>query len=442
MTAFVVGGFESIVMNVLRLFAFSVPLIALSPAHSQPAEKLPSLAANRSGETIVAVVNGEIITQHDLELKTKLALVTSGLADTPEMREKIVGPTLHRMVDEYLKIQLAAREKLTVSNEEVATDFASLDEQNHLPPGGLLKLLAARGVDPDALRQQLRADIAWSKFVHYSLAKRVHVSENAVQTRLEAIKANLGKPEYLVSEIFLSVDDPKSEAQVRDLAERLSEQVRQGAPFEAIARQFNQSGGTDGNLGWVSDGMLDDDLLKPLSGLAVKGVTPPIRTADGYYILNLREKRKVGEGWGVGAYVDLMIIDLNSISSASQAERDLQMQRLHDLLAPAKNCDDLTSLSKQIPSASLNLMEKEPEAQLPNKVLPLIKDLKPGQISEPIDTQKGRRFFAVCGRGNSNAEALPSPDDIRRQMESEQLDLVTKRFLLNLQSDAVVDIRK
>lgn len=428
-------------MKVSRFSAFVVSLVALSSAYAQPpAAKPPTL--NRSGESVVAVVNGEIITQHDLEEKTRLALLTSNLADTPEMRARVVGPLLHRMVDEDLKIQMAAKERLPVTADEISSEIAVLDQQNHLPAGGLLKLLSSKGVEPEALRQQLRAEIAWSKLVHYSLAKKVHVSENAVQTRLEALQANLGKPEYLVSEIFLSTEDVKNEAQVRDLAQRLTEQMHQGAPFEAIARQFNQAGSADGNLGWVSEGMLDDDLLKALAGLEPKGVTPPIRTPDGYHILTVREKRKVGEGWGSGPTVDLMILDLNSMASAGQAERDSQMQRLRDFLAPAKSCDDLTRLSKQSPSASVEIMVKTPESQLPAKVGPLIKDLAPGQISEPIDTAKGRRFFAVCGRGTGDSGGLPSADDIRRQMEDEQLQLLTRRYLLNLQSDAVIDIRQ
>lgn len=429
-------------MKVSRFFLLFAGLSALSPAFAQPAEKLPVLAPKRAGETIVAVVNGEVITQHDLEEKTKLALVTAGLADTPEMRERVVGPLLHRMVDEDLKIQAAAKERLAITPEDLSSQISSLDEANHLPPGGLMKLLAAKGASPDTLRQQLRAEIAWSKLVHYVLTKRVHVSENAVQTRLDALKANQGKPEYLVSEIFLAVDDPKSEGQVHDLAERLTDQMHQGAPFEAIARQFNQAGAVDGNLGWVSYGMLDDDLLKVLGTLDPKGVSAPIRTPDGYHILNLREKRKVGEGWSNGATLDLMVIDLNSLASAGQAERDSQMQRLKDFLAPAKNCDDLTAFSKQSPSASVEIKEKLPETQLPAKVAPLIKDLSPGQISEPIDTAKGRRFFAVCGRGTGNSEALPSAEDIRRQMEDEQLELVSRRYLMTMQAGAIVDIRQ
>jgi peptidyl-prolyl cis-trans isomerase SurA len=346
------------------------------------------------------------------------------------------------MVDEDLKVQAATREKIAVSADDIAADMDAIEKQNHMPPGGLTKLLAAKGIETEALRQQIRADIAWARLVHQVLIRRVHVSDNAVTTRLEAIRANLGKPEYHAAEIYLSLDNAKSEAEVRDLAERLSEQMRKGAPFSAIARQFNQAGAADGNLGWVSEGMLDDELMTALGGLQPNEVTPPIRTTDGYYILTLLEKRKVGEGLGDGSTIDLMIIDLNSLSSASQAERDVQMQHLRDALAPAKNCDDLARLSKQVPSAAVNVMEKLPEAQLPSQVVPLIEDLPPGQVSAPIDTAKGRRFFAVCGRGSGNADGLPSAEDIRHRMEDEQLELVARHYLLDLHSDAVVDIRR
>jgi len=417
-------------MTFSRLFAFIALLGAAVPALAQ------------SGESVAAVVNGEVITQHDLDARTKLSLVTSALEDTPDMRARVMGPLLRRMVDEDLKVQYATRSKVTVSPEEIAAQLEAIEQQNHLPKGGLAKLLASKGVEMEALRQQVKADIAWSKLVHQVLIRKVHVSDNAVSSRLEAIKANLGKPEYHVAEIYLAVDDPKDQPEVRNLADRLADQMSHGAPFGAIARQFSQAGAADGDLGWVSEGMLDDELMAALAQLKPNGVTAPILTTDGFHILTLLEKRKVGEGWGGGASVDMLVIDLNSLASASLAERDLQMQHLRETLAPAANCDDLATLSKQAPSASINRLEKLPESQLPANVPPLIKDLRPGQISEPIDTPKGRRFFAVCGRSSGVSAGLPSADDLRRQMEDQQMELVTRHFLLDLHGDAIVDIRR
>jgi peptidyl-prolyl cis-trans isomerase SurA len=428
-------------MRILRVFALTIVTAALFPAAAQSAEPLPSLPTLRSGDPIAAVVNDDVITQRDVEQRTRLALLSSNLPDTPDMRTRVLGSLLRRMIDEDLKIQAASKAKITVSASDITAQMESIEQQNHLPAGGLVKLLTSKEIEPEALRQQVRAEIAWARLVGHVLARDVHISENAVTTRLDAIRANLGKPEYHVSEIYLDVESEKDEAEARDLAERLVDQIQRGAPFAAIARQFNQSGAAEGNLGWVSEGMLDDDLLAALGQLQLNGVTAPIRTTDGYHILMLLEKRKVGEGMGIGPTVDLMTIDLNSLSSSNQAERDLQMKHLRDILTPAKSCDDLVRLSQQVPSAATTLAEKLPESQLPAKVASLIKDLAPGHISEPIDVPKGRRFFAVCARAPGTTDGLPSAETIRRHMEEEQLQLVARRYLVTLHRGAVIDIR-
>ena len=423
-------------MRILGLFA----LFLVSAAHAQTTAKLPE--TQHPLDSVAAVVNGDIITWRDVDARTKLALISSSLPDVPDLRGQVQNAQLRRLIDEDLKIQSATKERIPVSDDDIKTQLAAIEQQSRLPVGGLAKLLASKGIEMEAMRQQVRAEIAWARLVHLILTRKLHVSENAVTTRLDAIRANLGKPEYHAAEIFLSLDDSKNEAEVRDLAERLTSQMHQGAPFTAIARQFNQAGAADGDLGWVSEGMLDDELMTELSRLQPNAVTPPIRTTEGYHILTLLEKRKVGEGIASGSNTDVMIIDLNSLSSAGQAERDLQMQHLREALVPAKSCEDLTLLSKQVPSAQVNIVEKMPQAQIPAKVAAQIKDIAPGQITEPIDTPKGRRFFSVCGRGAASAENLPSADDIRHQMEDEQLELIARRYVFDLHARAVIDIRR
>jgi peptidyl-prolyl cis-trans isomerase SurA len=403
---------DGVVMKFIGLVALVIFSAAGFSLSAQPVTTSPP-TVRRADEPVAAIVNDDVITQRDVDLRMKLALYNANLADTPDMRSRLLAPLLQRMIDEDLKIQAAAQQKIIVSPEDIKAQIEALELQNHLPPGGLVKLLASQGIEIDALRQQIRAEIAWSGLVRHVLAREVRVSES----------------------------DPKNEGKVRDLAERLTEQVRKGAPFGAIAQQFSQAGAPDGNLGWVSEGMLDDEFIAALDNLAPHGVTPPIRTSDGYHILTLLEKRKVGEGMGSGPTVDLMMIELNSLPSAKSAERDLQMQHLRQILAPARNCDDLTELSRQVPSATITVTKKLPETEIPTRVAPLIKDLSPGQLSEPIDAPKGRRFYAVCERSQGNSEQLPTADEIRHRMEEEQLELVVRRHLLTLRRGAFIDIR-
>jgi peptidyl-prolyl cis-trans isomerase SurA len=400
----------------------------------------PVSRAADEAERVAVVVNDDVISVHDLDQRMKLVLMSSNLPDSVETRSRVMPQVVRRMIDERLELQEAAKQKVEIDPGEVAGALANVERSNNMPRGAMEKLLRARGVDPDTLRQQIKAELAWNETVHQELTRDIHVGDDAVNTRLANLKASIGKPEYLAGEIFLAVDGPRNEEQVRGLAERLIEQMRNGAPFQSLAQQFSQNGG-GGQLGWVSEGMLDDELMRALSRLQVNNITPPIRANDGYHIMLLIDKRKIGDGMSSGPSVDLLTIDLNSLPSATFAERDAQLQRFKQAMAPINGCDNLEKASKDMPSTTYNRADKVAEGGLPQEVNTLLGKIEIGQLSDPIDMVNSRRFFAVCGRHADQPNGLPSYDDIKRRMEAEQLDNLSKRYLRDLHRNAYLDVR-
>ena len=400
---------------------------------------IPARAADEA-ERVAAVVNDDVISVHDLDQRLKLVLLSSNLPDSVETRSRVMPQVVRRLIDEHLELQEAAKQKVEVESGEIVNSLATIERQNNMPRGAMEKLLRTRGVDPETLRQQIKADLAWNDTVRQELTRDIHVGDDAVNTRLANLKASIGKPEYLAGEIYLAVDGPRNEEQVRGLAERLIEQLRNGAPFQSLAQQFSQNGG-GGQLGWVSEGMLDDELMRALSRLNINSITPPIRANDGYHIMLLMDKRKIGDGMSSGPSVDLLSIDLNSLPSATFPERDAQLKRFQEAMAQYTGCDNLEQGSKNTPSTSYSRTDKVPEASLPPEVAALISKAEIGKLSDPIDMPNSRRFFAVCGRHADQANGLPSYDDIKRRMESEQLDNLAKRYLRDLRRNAYVDVR-
>lgn len=391
-------------------------------------------------QRVAAVVNEDIISVHDVEQRMRLVLLSSALPDSVETRSRMIPQVMRRLIDEHLQIQEAERLKLSVTSSEIAGSMATIEHQNNMARGSFEPFLQSRGVNPESMRQQIRAELGWMQVVRHEMSSQVHVSEEGVESRLQALRSNLGKPEYQVGEIFLAVDDPRREDEERSLAERLIEQMRLGAPFSALAQQFSQTGASGGNLGWVSEGMLDEALTKALAKLEVNTVTPPIRTVDGYHILMLLDKRKIGEGMSNGPTIDVLTIELTSLPSATLAERDVQIKRLREALAPGKNCDDYERLVKEVPSATYNRAVKIPVAQVPTQIESMIHDLPAGGLSAPVDTPNSRRMFAVCAREDDTG-GLPSRDTIRRRMEDEQMDVLARRYLRDLRRSAFVEIR-
>ena len=407
----------------LALAAFSAPVLAADEA-----------------ERVAAVVNDDIISVHDLDQRLKLILISSNLPDTVETRSRVMPQVVRRLIDEHLELQEAEKQKVTVEAGEVNVAVANLERQNNLPHGAMEKTLRQNGIEIETLRQQLKADLAWSDVVHQELSRDIHVGDDAIHTRLDNLKESIGKPEYLAGEIFLAVDGPRNEDQVRSLAERLIDQLRQGAPFQSLAQQFSQNGGS-GQLGWVSEGMLDDELMRTLGRLPVNNVSPPIRANDGYHIMMLIDKRKIGEGMSSGPSVDLLNIELTSLPSATYPERDAQLARFKEAMAPISGCDNLEKASKNMPSSSYSRADKVPLASLPNEVVALIDKLDLGQLSDPLDVANARRFFVVCGRHDDQPGGLPSYDDMKRRMEGEQLENLARRYLRDLRRNAYVDVR-
>ncbi len=391
-------------------------------------------------ERVAAVVNDDIISVHDLDMRLKLVLMSSNLPDTVEARSRVMPQVVRRLIDERLELQEADKQKVNVEPAEVTVAVQNIEHQNNMPRGAFEKMLRQRGVDPETLRQQVKADLAWSDVVHQELTRDIHVGDDAVNTRLANLKAQIGKPEYLAGEIFLAVDGPRNEDQVRGLADRLLDQLRQGAPFQSLAQQFSQNGG-NGQLGWVSEGMLDDELMRALARIPVNNVSPPIRANDGYHILMLLDKRQIGAGMSSGPSVDLLNIELTSLPSATFAERDAQLARFREAMAPISGCDNLEKASKNTPSTNYSRGDKVALAGLPSEVLGLISKLDIGQLSEPLDVINAKRFFAVCARHEDQPGGLPSYEDIKRRMESEQLENLARRYLRDLRRNAYVDVR-
>ncbi|HXP96368.1 MAG TPA: peptidylprolyl isomerase [Telmatospirillum sp.] len=397
--------------------------------------------AAQETERVAAVVNDDIVTLHDLEQRMRLALASSNFPDTMESRSRVGPQVLRGLIDDRLKTQEAKRLKISISPAEIASSIATIERQNNMPAGSFEPFLKSKGIELDTMREQIRAELSWVRVVRHELVPDLHIGEAEIDARLASLQANLGKPEYLVAEIFLAVDDVRREAEVRTLAERLIEQMHQGAPFPALARQFSQTGAAGGDLGWIAQGSLDDELMAALAKIDKGNITPPIRTVDGFHIMLLRDKRLAGQGEQGEPIYDIMTIHLPVLPGSTPAERETQLKQMRDLIASDKSCDEDEKQIKQvIATADYSRAPKIKRSEIPAEVFSLISGLGPRQVSTPLEENRSRRIFTVCGRVDPKS-GLPSRDDIRTRIEDEQLDIMAKRYIRNLRRAAFVEIR-
>lgn len=255
-------------------------------------------AQSLKAESIAVVVNDDAISMSDVEARLKLIMVSSGMPRTAEVQERLAPQIINVLIDERLMIQEAARQEIVIPPEEIEAGFAKIAGQNNMTPDQFRAVLRREGIPPKTLEDQIRSQIAWAGVVQATLKAQVRVSEGEIASAIERMRAGIGKARWLAAEIFLPVSTPADDSNVRQLAQRLSAQIKDGqVPFQRVANQFSQSAGASkgGDLGWVQEGQLAPELESVLAQMNEGELSQPVRSPDGYHILLLRKKGAVAE---------------------------------------------------------------------------------------------------------------------------------------------------
>lgn len=391
---------------------------------------------------IAAVVNDEIISVYDLETRTALLLVSTNQQNTQESRRRIAPQVLRSLIDEKLKLQEAKRLGIKIDNREVNASYALIEKQNKMPKGGLDKVLARNGIPKTAMTDQIRADIAWVRTVVQRASLQPPISEEQVDEKLAEIESNKGKPEMLVAEIFLAVDSPKKATEAGSQAVRLLENLKNGAPFPALAQNFSQSASAaiGGNLGWIKQGQLGQKLDAALASMQPGQISEPIRTNAGYYILFLRKRRADPGMEGLDdVYVTLKQLFFPVPANAPADAVANKTAAANAARARAATCGDMDKLALETASPMSGSLGRVKTSALPDQIRQAVENLKVSTASQPVRTSDGMVVLMVCKREGATNDTLKVR--IRRMLREKRHDLLARRYLRDMRRTALVDIR-
>lgn len=255
-------------------------------------------AAQAAEALIAATVNDRAIAVSELKERMKLIAVSSGLPNTPEVRENLQNQVINSLIEEQIKLQEAEKLGLQITAEDIESGLGQIAKQNKMEADQFRNAVINSGIDIKTMEDQIRAEIAWTKIVQKKIRSKVVVSDNDVANIMERFSRLDGTQEYLLAEIVIPVDneDDKSEKSVKRIAQDLIKQMKAGkAPFSVVARQFSKAAGAQngGDVGWIQSEQLPEKIRTAIDSMETGQITAPIRTQDGYNIILLRDKRTI-----------------------------------------------------------------------------------------------------------------------------------------------------
>ncbi len=392
---------------------------------------------------IVAIVNEDVVSAFDLEARVSMAIYSTNLPNTPEMRQRLLRPVLRNLVDEILQVQEALRQGVRVRDSEIQRAMEEIAVNIGAPAGGLAEQLAQVGIPVSAVESQVRAQIVWGKFVNQRLRPTLDVSDEEINAELERLEASRGLPEYLLSEIDLYPDATTTDAALLATAADLVAQLRGGADFAGVAAQFSQGAlaRAGGDLGWLREGQSRPEIDAALAGMAIGDISEPIRTLDAVHILFLRDKRRVLEQDNREVEVYLSQILLPAEAGDEEGGATQRLTQAAEISVGISGCDALRERAASIENSLSGDLGWVRLGDLPPVLRDAVAELPVGEPSEPQTTDSGVHVLMACERNDPDAET-DLRDGIYEQIALRRLSTMERRMIRNLRQVAFVELRE
>jgi peptidyl-prolyl cis-trans isomerase SurA len=440
------------------LIALSVPAVAqgLRPAPQlgvRPAQR-PAETGPRAADYIVAVVNSEPITNS--EVRARMARFEQQLAQqgaTPPPRQQLLREVVDRMITEKAQLQLARETGVRADDALVDQAELSVARQNGIDVAELRRRLTADGMNVTQFREDLRNQILLQRLRDRELESRVKVSELDIDQYLREQQQRGGDPaltEMNIAHILVAVPEaatPAQVAQAQAKAQGLVQRARAGEDFSKLARENSDATGAAGNGGVV--GMRTADRLRQPFVEATRdlkdgGVTDALRSAAGFHIVKVLEKRQIGTAGARVTQSHARHILLRPAANLTEAQA---RERLADYKRRVQAGQaDFAQLAKEFSQDASARNGGDLGWSSPGMFVPefeeVLNNLQPGQVADPIVSRFGVHLIQLLERRQSTMSQREQREVVRNLLRERKLDEAYTQWAQEVRGRAYVELRE
>ena len=442
-----------------RAIALSAAVIASAataqeaPAPAAPEEvnsaqslRLPSApqvfgSAMPSVVKATAIINGDIITQTDVDQRLALLVIANGGQIPTEELDRLREQVLRNLIDETLQIQAAKTAKIEIKPSEIDRTFERVAANIKQTPAGMEAYLAANGSSMNSMRRQIEGEISWQRLQRAKIESSINVGEDEVKAVLDRMNASKGTEEFRIGEIFLS-STPATASQTLDNANKILEQLRNGASFAGYARQYSEAStaAVGGDLGWVRPEQLPALLASAIRQMTPGMVSNPIPIPGGVSIIAVQDTRKVLTADPRDAVMSLKQVSINFAKGTTKDQAEPLVARFSEAARNVGGCGGAERIAGEF-NGEVVTSDQVKLRDLPPALQQLMLPMQVGQATQPFGSlDEGVRILVICGRDESAANE-PSFDQIYNQLADERINSRARRYLRDLRRDAVIEFR-
>jgi peptidyl-prolyl cis-trans isomerase SurA len=425
-----------------------VVLAAAGCAAAATAQTAPARA--RTGDYIVAVVNQELVTAAELNLR--LARIRDDAARNRQQlppADELRREVLDAMIDERVQVTHARDSGTRIDDAELDRAVANVAAQNQITMEQLRERLKRDGVDFLRFRNNVRDQLLMERVREREVGSRIRVSDEEVDKLIEQRRASSGRADELnIAQILVPVPEGASQAVIAERRARVdaaAARVRAGEAFESVAREISEDANKaqGGVIGLRPVDRLPDVFVEAVKPLKPGEMTAqPLRTGAGFHLLKLVEK-KDGSAFAVTQTRARHILLRPSAQLSQQAaaarlvefKRQIQAgQRTFEALARENSEDGSAAQGGDLGWAGPGMFV--PEFDEAMNALPI------GGISDPVVSRFGVHLIQVAERRQVTLDVRQQREQARGILREQKFDDAYGEWLRELRARAYVEMRE
>ena len=430
----------------IRLHAALLTLCMAFPAAAaqDDGRKNDNLVLDR----VVAVVNSEVVTRLDLDEQVKVASQQLKRQGTPlPAHDVLERQLLERMVTAKVLAQTAKETGLRVDDTQLQRSIERIAQENKTSPDAFRKMLEADGIDFNRFREELRNEILIARLKEREVDSKILITDAEIDNYLKNQQTQGGKDdEYSLSHILVLVPEQASPEQIqtkRVIADKALEQIKGGADFRQVSAGVSdaQNALDGGPLGWRPAARLPQIFVDAVKSMKVGDVSPVLRSANGFHIVKLTDKR--GNESPViipQTHARHILIRLNEV--VSEAEAKQRLTNLKERIENGTSFVELARLQSEDASASrggdlgwLSPGDTVPEFER------AMNGLEPGQVSEPVQSPFGWHLIQVVERRSEDMSKERQRVLARQSIRTRKADEAYQEWVRQQRDRAYVELR-
>ncbi|MBZ4209578.1 MAG: peptidylprolyl isomerase [Rhodoferax sp.] len=449
--------------RLVALIVASFSLLASLPAPAQglrpslglssvPAATRPQAEVQQAANYIVAVVNSEPVTNIEVqrELQRLVQQMTQQRRALPD-RKEMARQVLDNLINQKVQLQSASETGIRVDDAAVDQAVQNIARQNQMDVAELQRRIAQDGLAFSQFRAQLREQLILTRLREREVEPRVRVSDLEVDQYLRDQQSNTdpASTEINLAQILVSVPDNATAQQIDALqgkAKKALERSRAGDDFAVLVREFSDAAdrANGGQLGLRTADRYPPLFLEATQNLEVGAVSAVVRSAAGFHVLKLLERRSAG--------LPPMMV--------TQSRARHILLRVSPQLSEAAARDKLVDFKKRIEAAQADFATLARDNSQdgsaaqggdlgwanPGMYVPEFEEvmgrLAPGQISDPLVSRFGVHLIQLMERRDTALSLREQREAVRSVLREKKMDESYVNWAQDLRGRAYVEMRE